>query len=109
MKSVLTLILGLAVTGVIAVPSTEARPGWCNRAALPAEKAICANGELWGLDSTLNTAYHRALADSPRQSYSIRQAQRAWLRARNGCGYNVTCIRTRYFEQIGYLESFFYN
>ena len=108
MKSI-AAILGLAVATLFVAPVAHAQPGWCHRASLPAEKAICANSQLWNLDGAINTAYHRALSDSPGQQYYIRQSQRSWLKDRNRCGYNVTCIHNRYVEQIGYLEGFFYN
>lgn len=109
MKSAVTAVLGLALLASVGTAPAEARPGWCGRASLPTEKAICANSELWSLDAAINTAYGRALADSPGDAGRIREAQRAWLRLRNACGYDVSCIQNRYYQQIGYLEGFFYN
>ncbi|MEL6225548.1 MAG: hypothetical protein AAFR70_05505 [Pseudomonadota bacterium] len=87
-----------------------AQPSWCFKSGLKAaEETICSSQYLISLDGALNTAYRRALFDSPNDRRDIRARQRDWLFLRNGCGFNEACIASRYRTQIGYLEGFFAN
>ena len=73
------------------------------------ERMICATPELSRMHSTMLTAYRRAWSDSPRKHAEINHEQRRWKGRRNSCGSDAACIRSRYNEQIGFLESFFKN
>lgn len=88
--------------------TASTRPDWCAKEDQnAAESAICDTPELHVLDRVIATAYGRALSDSPSNAAFIRGEQRGWLRQRDGCGYDISCIRERYEEQIGWLEGYF--
>ena len=108
----LGLALGVITTGLFSTSPAEARPYWCGNVRYnspAAEKAICDNPNLWNLDDVLNTAYDRALYDSPAYRREIRRTQKRWLRRRNRCRASVSCIRNSYNNRIYQLEGYYNN
>lgn len=90
----------------------QAAPGWCanvHSGSPASEWAICDNPDIGNLDDAMNTAYDRALFDSPQYRGEIRGNQKRWLRRRNRCGENVGCLRSTYRQRIFELESYFAN
>lgn len=75
-------------------------PSWCNASHLNrTEHTICANDELGKLDKKLASVYGAVKADRKDKS------QRAWLKQRNRCKSDVTCIRQAYEKRIAQLNS----
>ena len=75
-------------------------PSWCNASHLNrTEHTICANDELGKLDKKLASVYGAVKADGKDKT------QRAWLKQRNRCKSDVTCIRQAYEERIEQLNS----
>ncbi|MBT7444279.1 MAG: DUF1311 domain-containing protein [Methylococcales bacterium] len=90
----------------------------CNKAAAPVEKLICINTELSSIDGKMGKVYKKARIHSLKNSNSIRQEQRNWLKHRdNKCpvteedvweGFNnkkVTCIITEIKIRISELNN----
>jgi uncharacterized protein len=107
-------LIALGALGALSVSlladSAIAKPSWCKRTSNATERAICASPQLGSLDDVLNTAYERAIFDTEEGgAYEIQQLQRRWLKRRNACGSNTGCIKSRYNEQIGVLESYWAN
>jgi len=75
----------------------------------PTPNTICKSKDLTSLDNVMKTALKRARFDSPKKLKEINHEQTRWVGRRNLCGTEVACIRKRYNEQIGFLESFFNN
>jgi uncharacterized protein len=104
-KSGLTLALASATLLFASVTASQAqsRPSWCSSQGSlnPAERAVCANRDLWDLDSALNTAYQTALRKAGRERQQLINDQARWLRGvRNGCGANVSCLTGAYSDRI---------
>lgn len=77
----------------------------CRKAAHPAEKAICADGELARLDRTLGTlwkAVRRGFEDEKLLA-AMRRDQAGWLSARNDCKADAACIAASYRKRIAFL------
>lgn len=92
------------------MPQAQAASMNCARAATATEHAICATPSLAELDRELAEAYTRRLAahgpSDAQAGNAVRQAQRAWLKARNRCGSDVSCLRGAYEERTAELKTF---
>ncbi|EPL9746661.1 TPA: lysozyme inhibitor LprI family protein [Klebsiella pneumoniae] len=68
----------------------------CSLANLsPTEKTICSNEYLSGLDSALNNFFKQAY-DSSLSHGRLAERQKEWLKERNSCQGDVTCITNSY-------------
>ncbi len=79
----------------------------CSRAATPTEGALCANPQLRALDADLAEAYHRALATTTKGSAERRELiaeQRNWLKERDACKADVSCLEEEYQSRISTLR-----
>lgn len=76
----------------------------CAQAKTPTEVAICADAELLRQDSELSAIYGKLGAARPDDRAALRQDQRDWLRARNGCGANAGCLRDQYLVRVSVLQ-----
>ncbi|MBB1595873.1 hypothetical protein A9973_17520 [Achromobacter sp. UMC46] len=76
----------------------------CTLAKTPTERAICADAGLLRQDSDLSAAYAKLSAALPDGRAALRQDQRDWLRARNGCGADASCIRDQYLLRLSALQ-----
>lgn len=61
-------------------------------------RPICDNPEISKLDDDLAASYKAAL-QGQRQVEAIKQAQRQWIRERNGCA-DIGCVRRAYEKQL---------
>ena len=87
-------------------PAAQAASFNCYGRLTVTEQVICQNPGLSNLDSTMASIYYGNLSASPRSVRSaLRSEQLAWLRARNGCGASVGCLRSMYQQRIGDLQS----
>ncbi len=75
----------------------------CAKAASKVEKLICGDAEISKLDEELNLVYKTALQDA-KQAEAIRQAQKQWIRERNGCE-DAACVKRAYEERLHGLTS----
>ena len=100
-------ITGFAVAAALTAPAcAQSAPSFdCRSNTAPDERAICANAMLSRLDRQLAAAYAaaRSSLDAAGQT-ELRQAQRAWLRARADCGAQVSCLTVRYTERLEQLQ-----
>lgn len=79
----------------------------CGATKLPVEIAICANRRLAELDVELVQVYALAKARmTKQQSDALLETQRQWLRQRNACGGDVSCIENYYVSRIRQLRGF---
>ena len=75
--------------------SQYSQPSWCNSSYLnKTEHTICASDTLSALDMNLAKAYGTSKA------HSKDIEQRAWLKKRNQCGYDVQCIKNLYEDRL---------
>jgi uncharacterized protein len=80
-------------------PSAMAQ-SWCSNGLLNAtEQTICSTPDLGWRDQQLEQAY-----TAVRHMAGVQTAQQAWLAERNGCGWDVGCIRVAYDNRIAVLQ-----
>lgn len=100
-------VAALACT-MFATASAEAgAPSFnCNYARLPSEVAICQSGDLGSLDANMAGQYYSLMNDYAVPYHarkSIKREQVSWLKSRNRCGYNFSCIQSAYWGRIDRL------
>jgi uncharacterized protein len=76
----------------------------CQRAHSLVEQTICGRPELQTLDHALNWAYAESLQRHPNRKAALIAQQKAWLRQRDGCGLDDSCLQTRYIERRKVLQ-----
>lgn len=79
----------------------------CRDARKSAEHKICASDHLSALDETMSSLYARLwrVTDDDEAREGLRDYQRMFLAARDGCGRNAGCIKGAYLDQIEVLKS----
>ncbi len=77
----------------------------CAKATTATEKTICSDVMLARLDRAVAAAYRQKLSYADEaEAQSTRDAQRAWIRARDGCGSSVLCLTTSYDDRLKALS-----
>jgi len=90
--NVLTLAVGAMLAG-----GADAMD--CSRASTPTERTICGDKKLLFLDRDLTIVYHKFIkvfSDTGHYTRLVagtRTGQKKWLRKRNACGTDATCIK----------------
>lgn len=74
----------------------------CAKASTKVEKLICGDAALSKLDEELNTAYKTAVQDE-KQTDTIKQAQKQWMKERNGCD-DAGCVKRAYEVRLSSLK-----
>jgi uncharacterized protein len=79
----------------------------CASAEKPAEFAICNSEDLLTMDEKLGSVFstvYVSAATTPQRQAVVREHER-WVKRRNACGNDVTCIDLRYKERLSKLSS----
>ncbi|MBX8469437.1 lysozyme inhibitor LprI family protein [Pseudomonas sp. RIT778] len=76
----------------------------CTKAASVVEKAICADKPLYELDARMGAAYRKLMKAAPAQA-EVKKAQRQWLKERDRCGEEVSCLSQRYQDRLQVLHA----
>lgn len=74
----------------------------CAKALTNIEKIICVDDAISKLDEELNAAYKAALKDK-KQADAIKQAQKQWVKERNGC-VDADCVTRAYEVRLSLLR-----
>lgn len=98
MKRMTWIILGWLMLGITAQASSFD----CAKAGSKVEHIICDNAEISKLDEELNAAYKTALQDE-KQVDTVKQAQKQWMKERNGCA-DADCVKRKYAERLTLLK-----
>lgn len=77
----------------------------CSRASGGTQTAICAHDALRKLDLRLSSVYGKLVSAQPRQRGALRQTQLDWLKARDQCAADVSCLTGKYHERIETLRA----
>jgi len=77
----------------------------CTKAAGVVENAICANEGLHKLDSQMGAIYRQLMSAAPQAQTEIKRAQRNWLKERNQCAEDVSCLNQRYQDRSQALNT----
>ena len=90
-----------------AIGQGVARPSFdCARAVAPSARTICGSTPLAQLDAEMAAAYVAAKAGLPaEQQAKIAAEQHEWLRRRNGCGADASCLDRAMAERISQLQT----
>jgi uncharacterized protein len=100
-RALLSIVgLALSATAVAAQPSFD-----CSKAATAVETAICAdeNSDLAVRDRALSRLFSSLKEEGGHDK--LLSAQQAWLKQRNGCGGDASCLRRSYDERLAKLSS----
>lgn len=96
---------------MMSVAPVQAASFDCAKAATKIEKMICGDAGLSKLDEELNVAYKTALQDekqatstSSGQADTVKQAQKQWVKERNGC-FDAGCVKRAYETRLSTLTS----
>ncbi|GGK24513.1 Protein of unknown function [Pseudomonas koreensis] len=77
----------------------------CAKAASAVENAICADKGLYELDAQMATAYNKLMKSTSDTKAELKSAQRLWLKTRNQCAEEVSCLNQRYRERLESLQA----
>lgn len=77
----------------------------CSKARTPVEKAICADAALLALDTELSNYYLDTMGQS-QDPEKIYMSQRAWLKERETCGTDRSCLAMRYEKRLQNLRDY---
>jgi len=82
----------------------------CKYAKLRSEKAICRSARLARLDVEGNELYKRSVREAPSKVMrdDLRSSESVWLKRRDRCGGNRSCLGNSYSNRIVYLENMLY-
>lgn len=94
-------LMGLAASGANAASFN------CQRARLPAEKAICRDANLSSLDERTTGMYFLIIGSGARAATvaEVKDAQSKFLASRNACGANIDCLVSAYTTEMMFLKN----
>ncbi len=96
----------LVATLLLLIPQAFPLPINCAKAATPNEKTICSDPTLIQADARMDTLYNISLhfvAMGIRGD--LQDQQPVWIRQREACGTNKTCIRAAYKKRTAVFEA----
>ena len=96
-----------AAPGSAAIGQAVARPSFdCARAVAPSARTICGSAPLAQLDAEMAAAYVAAKAGLPADGQAkVAAEQHEWLRRRNGCGADASCLEWALAERLSQLQA----
>ncbi|UQS12530.1 lysozyme inhibitor LprI family protein [Pseudomonas sp. HS6] len=77
----------------------------CTKAVSVVENAICASEGLRKLDGQMGAIYRQFMNAAPQAQTEIKKAQREWLKERNQCAEDVSCLNQRYQDRLQVLNA----
>jgi uncharacterized protein YecT (DUF1311 family) len=92
-------------TGVSPTKATSDHPSFdCGDASLnEAERTICGNGVLSKLDLDVSRSYNQLMSEQA-QPEALRNDQRNFLKKRNACGADASCLNKLYWNRFNELQ-----
>lgn len=104
MYRVLAFVAPLLMMPAMAL-AAEYAPLNCDSAQTRSQKAICHSYKLGQDEARMATLYDVATSlVAMGQRGDIRDAQRAWIAEREGCGDDASCLAASYAKRIGALN-----
>ncbi|WLH34265.1 lysozyme inhibitor LprI family protein [Pseudomonas sp. FP2196] len=77
----------------------------CTKASNVVEKTICANTGLYELDTQMGEVYRQLMKASVETRPQLKGTQRLWLKTRNECAEDISCLDQRYRERLKSLQA----
>jgi uncharacterized protein len=100
------IVLAVMVSAVVPARGDDYAPLNCAAASSPAEKTICGNYELGQLEARMATLYQWGTSFvGMGQRGDLQDAQRVFIRQREGCGTDIVCLRRVYETRISQLQA----
>lgn|GEM_PF-110106 len=97
------LLLLSAGTFLLVSPAAHAAASFdCDKATSVTEKTICADDKLSELDEKLSEAWENVPGIST-DPIAMKSSQLKWLKLRNACGADTSCLTARYKERLAAL------
>ncbi|MCP4184594.1 MAG: hypothetical protein GY761_14970 [Hyphomicrobiales bacterium] len=102
----LTLGFLISIPLLLSTVFASAQSFDCSQAHISSEYAICNNEVLLTLDEKLAEIYHnrRKSVDTTPQRQRISRDHTAWVKKRNGCDLDWTCLEASYNKRIEQLN-----
>ena len=97
----MTRITWIALGWMVLTSSAHAASFDCAKAQLKIEHLICDNSEISKLDDELSASYKAALQEQAKAD-AIKQAQKQWMKERNGCS-DIVCVKSAYEKRLSSL------
>lgn len=93
----------LLLTSLVFAANSHAASFDCAGASSPVEKAICADPYTSSLDEKLGVLWRTAVVQVA-DPKALKADQRSWLKQRNQCAANGSCLRREYLMRLKALE-----
>lgn len=93
----------LLLTSLVFATSSHAASFDCAGASSPVEKAVCADPYTSSLDEKLGALWRTAVVQVA-DPQALKADQRSWLKQRNQCAANSSCLRREYLMRLKALE-----
>lgn len=78
----------------------------CRKATTPTEKALCQDPRLWAKDRAMNAIYFFIRSyNNAKVHKALLANQRDWLKERNSCGGNTTCLNQSYHNRFQLMKA----
>jgi uncharacterized protein len=77
----------------------------CTKAANAVENTICANKSLYAVDAQMGAIYRELFKASVPAQAELKRTQRLWLKVRNACAEDVSCLDQHYRERLQALHA----
>ncbi|QKV63039.1 DUF1311 domain-containing protein [Pseudomonas sp. 43A] len=77
----------------------------CAKAVTAVEKTICANTGLYELDTQMGEVYRDLFKASNEGQPELKRTQRLWLKVRNQCAEDSTCLEQSYRDRLKLLQT----
>ncbi|QHC97181.1 hypothetical protein PspR84_21890 [Pseudomonas sp. R84] len=77
----------------------------CTKAANAVENTVCANKSLYELDAQMGVVYRDLFKASACAQAELKRTQRLWLKTRNECAEDISCLSQQYRERLQALHA----
>ncbi len=94
----------LSACALLSIQNALASGMDCTKATTSVEKTICADTELYRLDTHMGWAYQGLVEANPQAHPELREAQRLWMRQRDQCAEDKSCLTLSYNGRLEALK-----
>ncbi|WP_248744560.1 MULTISPECIES: lysozyme inhibitor LprI family protein [unclassified Pseudomonas] len=77
----------------------------CTKAVNTVENTICADKGLYELDAQMGVVYRGLMKNPTDKLPDLKRTQRLWLKARNECAEDISCLGQSYRERLQLLQA----
>ena len=77
----------------------------CAKAVSAVENTVCADKGLYALDTQMGATYSKLMKSMPDTKAELKSTQRLWLKDRDQCAEDVSCLNQRYRDRLESLQA----